>query len=265
MADKLFQFQSYLNMAFSGRSKYYIHSPFVFKLILEVIDNKSETPATEGIKAHRAKLSERKEQFSSIVPGLTYAQAPRESSIAYLNKNASVPHAYGRFLHHLVTFTKAKQVLEIGSCIGISSAYMASAYQAVELTMLEGNPLRAKASQEILQDLHINNVRCEVGLFSQTLPKLCTAEYRWDLVFMDGHHEYQATKDYFNQLLPVLHEGSCVVMDDIYWSKGMNKAWNECRMMPKVMLSVDLYRMGLLFFEPNRKEQEHFKLFMNLR
>jgi len=265
MADKLFQIQSYLNLALKGRSKYYIHSPFVFQLIQEVIDKQLETPSTQAIKSYRDSLKKRLLPMSSIVPGLEYISPPKDASLAYLNKQASIPHAYGRCLHHLVQFMQAKKVLEIGSCIGISSAYMASANKVELLQCLEGNPLRIQAAEEMHQELGINNIYTTEGLFQDTLPSLCSKGKSWDFVYMDGHHEYAPTMDYFHMLLPTLHEASCVVMDDIYWSKGMNKAWNEIRTHPNVMLSVDLFRFGWLFFNSNRKEQEHFKLFMNLR
>jgi hypothetical protein len=35
----------------------------------------------------------------------------------------------------------------------------------------------------------------------------------------------QPTVDYVKQLLPYLHNNSVVILDDIYWSKEMQQAW----------------------------------------
>ena len=35
-------------------------------------------------------------------------------------------------------------------------------------------------------------------------------------------------------------------MDDIYWSRGMQRAWKEVSSWPEVQVSIDLFHMGVL-------------------
>ena len=44
-------------------------------------------------------------------------------------------------------------------------------------------------------------------------------------------------------------------MDDINWSDDMNKAWNDIIKDESVTISIDLYRMGILFFNPSLSKQ----------
>ena len=59
------------------------------------------------------------------------------------------------------------------------------------------------------------------------------------------------TLEYFNLCLKKIHNETVFVFDDIHWSEEMEEAWNEIKNHSKVRVSVDLFRMGLIFF---RKE-----------
>ena len=54
-------------------------------------------------------------------------------------------------------------------------------------------------------------------------------------------------------------EEAIYVFDDIYWSKGMKEAWTEISNHPKVMMSLDIFSLGIVFFKKNR-EKEHINL-----
>jgi predicted O-methyltransferase YrrM len=80
---------------------------------------------------------------------------------------------------------------------------------------------------------------------------------KFDLIFLDGHHDGTATLDYFEQIKNLAHQDSLVIIDDIHWSKSMTAAWHKIIKDPQVTASIDTYFWGLIFF---RKEQakEHF-------
>ena len=68
-----------------------------------------------------------------------------------------------------------------------------------------------------------------------------------------------ATKKYFEMCLPNIHNDTVFVFDDIYWSKGMENAWNYIKGHSEVKATVDLFQFGLVFF---RKElaNQYFKI-----
>ena len=69
-----------------------------------------------------------------------------------------------------------------------------------------------------------------------------------DFIFIDGHHDKKATLSYFRQILPYLSDGAILVFDDIYWSSGMEKAWNTIRKDPNLKISVDFLNIGICIF-----------------
>ena len=74
---------------------------------------------------------------------------------------------------------------------------------------------------------------------------------------MDANHLYDPTLRYYQLLTKRLYEKSVVVIDDIHRSPQMQKAWNEIKSDVLVYGSVDLYRCGILFFDPMLRKQ-HF-------
>ena len=51
-----------------------------------------------------------------------------------------------------------------------------------------------------------------------------------------------------------------IVIDDIYWSEDMNEAWKEIISDDSVAFSIDLFRMGIVFFDHSVMPKQHFKL-----
>src|SRR5690625_1845824 len=161
---------------------------------------------------------------------------------------ASVKPSYGQMLYALVRDFKPQQCLELGTCLGISSAFIASALQlngGGSLVTFEGSASRSGYAQSVLKELELENIVHVVGPFQQTLvPQL--KNYRaLDFCYIAGHHDGKATVSYFESILPLLPEGAVVVIDDITWSGGMKEAWSEIKSREEVALSVDTYMMGI--------------------
>jgi hypothetical protein len=72
---------------------------------------------------------------------------------------------------------------------------------------------------------------------------------------MDANHRYQPTLQYFERLLPKINETSIVVLDDIHYSREMEQAWQELKKHRIVYGSADLFRCGILFFDPSLNKQ----------
>ncbi|MEI2748358.1 MAG: hypothetical protein V9E88_06345 [Ferruginibacter sp.] len=51
---------------------------------------------------------------------------------------------------------------------------------------------------------------------------------------------------------------SVFIFDDIHWSAEMEEAWEEIRKHPAVTLSIDLFFIGLVFFDPSIKVKQEF-------
>ncbi len=234
-----------------------MHSPFVYDLMAHVLEKKNSETELVLIQSMRHQLRREKDIKLTFEPIGAIAK-PSIKSMAAIEKKLSIPHRYGARLFHCVQRYNYRTIVEIGTCIGIGAIYLAKANQQATVYTLEGNPDCYRKAAELFAQNNITNIDIVPGLFEESLPLLLQKINKIDMVVIDGNHQYESTICYFNQLLPHLHQDSLVVLDDIYWSKDMNRAWKEICAHNSVTLSLDFYRNGFLFFKKNRLEKEHF-------
>jgi len=80
-----------------------------------------------------------------------------------------------------------------------------------------------------------------------------------DLIYFDGNHQKEASLHYFEKLLPLAHNDSVFIFDDIHWSREMEEAWEQIKAHPRVRVSIDAFYWGLVFFR-KEQEKEHFTI-----
>lgn len=164
-----------------------------------------------------------------------------------------------RFMHRLVSYMQPNHVLELGSSLGISTAYLALGNETTKLTSVEGDPSIASVASNTFQSLNLRNIHLVVSDFDSYFKTLTDSD-KFDLVFLDGHHTYDAVLENVGKILPHVHEKTILIIDDIYWSKEMNRAWRELINLPVVTQSVDAFAFGMLFFSPDFKARENHRI-----
>lgn len=80
------------------------------------------------------------------------------------------------------------------------------------------------------------------------------------MVLFDGNHQFEPTMAYFEQCLPYINNNTLFIFDDIYWSDEMKQAWTQIKAHPQVSVTIDLFKLGLVFFRKEQKK-ENFKLY----
>ena len=260
--DKVHSAGYYLVYLAKARSAFRVHSPFVYKLYTDVIRSSKNETSFRKIEEQRKKLLRQRSllettDFGAGARGESYRT--RFRTVRNITKYSSVRPKTGRLLHRLVEFASPENILEIGTAMGISSMYMASAVPGSHFVSMEGCAVTAEKARENFNKLDLKNIDVKLGNFTTLLPTTLQEFAHLDFVFLDGNHQKEATLDYFSQLLQFLNENSIVVIDDIHWSRGMGKAWKKIYSHPDVSTSIDLFRCGILLF---RKDigKEHFIL-----
>jgi predicted O-methyltransferase YrrM len=131
----------------------------------------------------------------------------------------------------------------------VTTAYLASACSRNRVVTLEGSEAVLRVAQGVWKALRLENIAWQEGNIDDTL--YIYAREKLDLVYLDANHTYDATMRYAAFLLPRLTEKGVLVIDDIHYSKEMERAWLALRDDPRVTTSMDLYHCGLLFVDPH--------------
>lgn len=252
--------RGFINHRLSAKTRHGVHSPFVYKLVDEVIYDFRARKDYQDIESVRKQLlhDERYITITDLGAG-SHVNNNKQKQVCQLAKNALKPAKLAQLLYRLAHHFQPEQILELGTCLGLTTAYLAKAAPEARVTTVEGCPQTASVAAENLQKLGIINVDLKVGNFDHVLPEILSAVEKLDFVFIDGNHRKEATIDYFQQCLPKLHEGSVMIFDDIYWSKGMQEAWDVIKAHPQVTVSVDLFWVGMVFFRTGQIKQD-FKI-----
>ena len=80
---------------------------------------------------------------------------------------------------------------------------------------------------------------------------------RIDLDFIDTNHTFDATLRYFDLMQSKFHSGTIVVVDDIYWSEDMHRAWDLLRERADVRVDIDVFGFGILIFNDELPKQSY--------
>jgi len=241
----------YIRYWFSSKTAHGIHSPFVFELYNEVINKKGNYYSFDRIEYLRRKLRISNKEIDVTDFGTGKSGKKTVSEIA---EHSAKGKKYCELLFRLAYHFKPTAILELGTSLGISAAYLAFANPNAKVITMEGCPNTASEAKKNFEALGLNNIESVVGNFDvvllAVLRQLPIANCQ--LVFFDGNHKKEPTLKYFSQCLQSAHNDSVFIFDDIHWSDEMEQAWEEIKSHPKVSVTIDLFFLGLIFF---RKEQ----------
>jgi len=241
----------YLCTAANGKG-HGVHSPFVFEFITRVLNDRRNFYAFESIEKIRQDLLSNHDtiEIEDFGAGSRVAKT-NTRKISAVAKGSLKPAKYSQLLFRMIDFYAPGQIIELGTSLGITTAYLASANPTATVTTFEGSTAVAQIAEKNHRLLGLKNIILHQGNFDTELPKWLTQNKSIDFAFIDGNHAFKPTVAYFEALLQVVHENTILVFDDIHWSAEMEQAWAHISAHPRVTLSIDLFFIGVVFF---RKE-----------
>lgn len=182
-------------------------------------------------------------------------------SISTICRTASKPAPWAQVLYKIISCTKVKKCLELGTCFGISGLYQASALKLNGfgvLKTMEGSTEIAEIAKRNFSSLGLNNISLVVGRFQDNLDDLLK-EKNFDYAFIDGHHDKDATINYFDKIYQSFASQGIFIFDDINWSDGMEMAWETIKADKRINVSIDLGAIGVCVIDKNSTMKREYK------
>jgi predicted O-methyltransferase YrrM len=256
----LFRIRKYIKYLILAKHRkgYGIHSPFLWQLIRLVFNTQGNFHAYYTARRAKRQLKNNNQIIQIVDLGTGGKQKIFKAvKIKKLAEQSSVNQKYGELLFRLVNYFQPQIILELGTSLGISSLYMASAQKKAKLFTMEACSERLKTARKIHAQAGLQNIRYINRNFDDALPELFEELTTIDFVFFDGNHQKDATLAYFEACKNKAHNDTVFVFDDIYWSKPMSEAWEIIVSDKELSLTIDLYQMGIVFFKKELSKQ-HF-------
>ncbi len=232
-----------------------VHSPYLFDMVRQCFIPAREEEPFIWIEEHRRQLSRDRTKIAVTDRGAGSKKLGQTRKVCDIANCSAVAPKYGRLLAHLVQWSGASSVLELGSSVGLGSMYL-SHFLEGKLVSIDACPETVAFARSQHTKWSNKDVNFLEGEFTKILPALHEASMKFDLVYIDGNHTYQGTMENFQLLHPLTHQESILVFDDIYWSEGMREAWHEIRRHPSVTASVDIWQMGIVFMRPELSKEQ---------
>ncbi len=253
--------QKYLSHQFHALTAHGLHSPFVFELYQNVIHDKSKAAGAEELEAARKVFLRDRSvlQVEDLGAGSRFTRS-NARPVRQIAKNALKPRRLAQFLSRLASRQQPATIIELGTSLGLTSAYLAKAVPEARVISIEGSPAVSEFAKGFHKQLGLKNLNVLTGNFDALLPEVLKSlpDDRF-LLYIDGNHQKEATIRYFEWALSKAGENTLILFDDIHWSSGMEEAWEQIRQQPRVSLTLDLFFMGLVYFKKERATQ-HFKI-----
>lgn len=189
-----------------------IHSPFLFSFITKVVEEKDPYYAYEDIDLFLKSYPVRNRKSTRL----------------------------DRLMFRMVNYFAAKSVLEIGAKSGIGVLYLTA--PSSEIVYQSACCKINSSIQEYIADHWERNVSFHSDLG--------VTQEKQDCIVIDMRGLDNNWTDIYEYVADLIHEESFVILKNIRTNKEANSLWKQFRANDKVSVSLDLYNIGILFFNP---------------
>lgn len=243
-----FRVKAFIRYYIKAITKFNTHSPFLYDFVSTILDTDKNYYAFENIEARRKVLlnSNNKLEIKDLGAG-SQTYTSNIKTVSEIAKSSLSPVNKCRIMFNIILHYKCNTILELGTSLGISSSYFASTSALNHVITLEGDEKIAALAKNTHHSLGLKNIEIHTGRFDETLPIIMNKVHKLDFIFFDGHHLEQPTLHYFDTVIKKCDENSIIILDDIYWSEGMLKAWDTIKKKPEATLTIDLFDIGIVF------------------
>jgi len=257
----LYQLLAYIKYWLLSVDEHSLHSPFLYKCYTEVVKSKSNTrdPAIEELRKQLLR-NDTIVEIEEMGAG-SRVNSSNSRKISEIAKHSATPTRFSLLLLRIIQQYDFKGIVELGTSLGLNTAYLAKSNEEVKVTTFEGSGTIAGLANQHFEQLGLSNIEVVIGNIDQTLETWLATASPIDLAYLDANHRYEPTIRYFELLLPKINQQGMIILDDIHWSKEMNLAWNELKNHPQVSLSIDLFEGGILFLNPEIPKDQYILSF----
>ena len=196
------RYLSYFLRASNGKG-HGIHSPYVFDFVIRILNDDRTFYAFSSISSvYHALLNDvteikEKEIFTHQAFN---TQKQTVQSIARSKENTI---KYGQLLFRMVDYYAPEKILVLGTSLGISAAYLASANSKAHVFAVESSIPLAEISRNNFKKLSLDNISLENGQLDLTLTSILSKTPSFDFMWVNDIQEYELQLQIFNQLLKV--------------------------------------------------------------
>ncbi len=241
------------------RHGYGVHSPFVFNLITKVIEEGCPYYSFYDIELVRKQLLFREGNIT--YPDRKQKGKLRRRSIGEIVEREAIKPKHGALLFRLTNYFKPQNILQLGPAMGLSTLYLTSYATGLRCIALENVSEFVPIARIAFEKAAKNPVDLRTGNYRELLPRAFEDMGKVDLVFFNTTYEQQNNALLFQECMKHIHDDTIFVFEGIKTSQRMRAFWKEVCANPDVTVTIDLYSMGIVFFNPKLHKRNYIVYF----
>ncbi len=245
----------YIKYLLKSQGRHGIHSPFVYDFADKCLKINIPSEIKSSINVLKSNLNSNSSVIEIEDAGEGSKKLSNKRSVKSIFKTASCKGVYAKLLFQLSNHYRPQNILEMGTSLGIGTMHLAWGNPKSKVISIDACKNTMALAQKHLDQNEIQNATLIHGKFEDYLNQ--DLNLIFDLVYIDGHHNGKALKNYLRQLEKFTDENTIFLLDDIRWSDDMFQSWNEIIAKEDYHLTIDLFRMGIIIRRP-QQVKEHF-------
>lgn len=220
-----------------------IHSPYLFHFINTVIQIKYPYYHFRQIESLRKDLP-------------TNYKSLRYVDFIARRRNKKEAHC-GQIIFRIIQNAQFKTLLELGTNLGMETQYMALANLKARCITVTRSAELAALAQKRFQKQGLNHIELKILQSEETPLKVIEKFDNLDFVLFNQSFTSHDILDLFNKCLLKKNNGSIFVFLGIHGRPEMTRAWKKIRTDKDVQVTMDLYNLGIVMFNPELEKKNY--------
>jgi predicted O-methyltransferase YrrM len=247
----------YINYRWNAKGRHGVHSPFVYDLIDKGFSVSPDYDFLQKMGSIRKRYKNDHRLIEVNDAGAGSKVLGKQRKVSQIYAISASKRKKSRLLFQLARHYKPKNVLEMGTSLGVGTFSLYSGCPDSKVISVDACGSTQKVAIDLFQELKIRNVSFVNSTFDHFFDGHKGDAF--DVVFVDGHHSGLALLRYMEKLESFTHQDTIFILDDIRWSDDMYSAFKQLIAKSDYHVSLDLFDIGIVAKRP-QQEKEHFVL-----
>ena len=231
-----------------------IHSPFLFRLITSVIEDKSNYPEYKPYKDHQTKAIRLLANFPDPTVNLIYKRFNLSlSKPKKLYKKIEFPNRFGKLIFRLIREFQPSYIFHYGPTLGVNLTLMAMAKSDCPVYQICDEPEYSLFSGDLIKYSECSNI---LSLTENQEPSILPP-------FMVVNHPNNPglTRNIVQKYIANPGENDVLIIRGIHQSLEMYTLWKELIGNNSVRVTIDQFEIGIALFRKGLQKEDFIHSF----
>lgn len=231
---------------------YGVHSPYMFYLVTMIIEDRNSFYRFSQIENMRKVL---KNTTKTLMVGNEGEK--KEVKISSLLKQGSISPSYDQLLFRLSRYFHPKNILEIGTTIGLSTMYMAAPDSTCNVYTVEKDAGISSLARLNFKRAEFSNIKVLNENVSSPVVTDLIKTNQIDLYYFGRKASDEDVRCVLECTTNRYSSSTVIMISDIYKTKEREILWNEMKQIKGVRVCLELFFYGILIFNEDLQPQSY--------